>query len=468
MSAPRVVADLPDPPEVVWGRVTRSFGTGEPRIGDRLALPGPGAPLPCRVLDAEPGKRVVLAWADPESTVEITLTALAVGSRVTVVHHGAPPTRAPGLTLRWRRWADEELGPRDARWVVGLVSVGVIGVAAILAAMVWRGPPGPSTPAPSPAPVTAAPARPAPARLAPEPATGVAPSGPEARPEWAVGGDYLSWEAGGGLWIARLDRDGRLGPAQPVALPGGGAALPQLESTAGGGSWMREGYVLFVGSVARGDPRVYYRAASGGRASELLPRSALPGALTGVAMSPDGHTTIVEATVGLVARDTDTAKVRQLTEPGARWPAVSHDDATVAFVRDGHLYTVALAGGEELHHADQVAPGSGPAWTADGSLWWRRADGAAMRGRGSAAEVWLARTLPDDRPATTADGAFVAVARADGVHVLRVADGVTTIVDERLADPALVVRYGRVWLAGVDPEGHVRLSPTDATRQGGP
>lgn len=193
MSEVRRVVELPASPDEVWPEL---FGAGS-RLGldglrDHPGAEGDAGPVRWRVLDVEPGRRLTLGWREPaaESTVEVLLTRSGGGTRLAIVHRGAPPSSLPALRRRWG-----EVGRRPRRWgwvVAAVAATALVGVVAVVA---WpRG-----APVPAAAPAAAPAVEPAPVHPVVDP-PGVVLAEPRAwhasAPTWARDGRSLTWDVG--------------------------------------------------------------------------------------------------------------------------------------------------------------------------------------------------------------------------------------------------------------------------------
>jgi len=295
-------------------------------------------------------------------------------------------------------------------------------------------------------------------------------------PIWSLDGKYLAFEvnryAGNvDMYITQVTGDVPKDGVK-VALPGAANPFGGSGQVVVNPSWHKDGYAVFEGSNQGGQFRIYYRAASGGSAAELIPTNELPGDLTFPAVSPDGRAMVfVSDQTGagdIRLRDTQTGKLTQLTHsPVAEmFPMFSSDGARVLFTRknDGgeDVYELVTASGAE----SPVAGGSGdqtrPVYAADGRVVFfdgsRGSDKwdvvSALKGQ----KTTIARDvrLPlRARPAITPDGKWVAYAfndptQSDKIVISRI-DG-SKAVDiptsfTACGEPALTVQGGRTLLA---------------------
>ncbi|MCZ8545000.1 SRPBCC domain-containing protein [Mesorhizobium qingshengii] len=112
--------DLAEPPEKVWRALTMPDLLAawmmpndiRPEIGNRFAFAGPGAPIECEILDAEPERLLRYSWRerpqqgdaarqDPlDSTVTFTLArTISGGTHLRIVHDGFARTAMPAFTM---------------------------------------------------------------------------------------------------------------------------------------------------------------------------------------------------------------------------------------------------------------------------------------------------------------------------------------------------------------------------------
>jgi uncharacterized protein YndB with AHSA1/START domain len=131
MTAPyRTSVDIDAPPEAVYPYLTRAESVvswmGDYAVLD--AVPGGvfhldinGVPVRGRYLELDPPYRLLISWGHAgsdrlppgASTVEITLTAIPTGTRVTVEHRDLPPDEAAQHALGWPHFL-ARLGARAA------------------------------------------------------------------------------------------------------------------------------------------------------------------------------------------------------------------------------------------------------------------------------------------------------------------------------------------------------------------
>jgi uncharacterized protein YndB with AHSA1/START domain len=119
MSAPyRTSVDIAAPPEAVYPYLTRAeaivtwmgdYAVLDAQPGGAFHLDINGVPVRGRFLELDPPHRLVVSWGHAgsdrlppgSSTVEITLTPIAAGTRVTVEHRDLPPDEAAQHAIGW-------------------------------------------------------------------------------------------------------------------------------------------------------------------------------------------------------------------------------------------------------------------------------------------------------------------------------------------------------------------------------
>ncbi len=271
-------------------------------------------------------------------------------------------------------------------------------------------------------------------------------------PMWSLDGKFVAFEvnryAGDiDLFISQVNGDVAKDGLK-VALPGGSNPFGGSGQVVVNPVWHRDGLAVFEGSNQGGQFRIYYRAATGGAAAELIPTTDLPGDLTFPAVSPDGRTMafVSDATGAgdIRVRDTQTGKVSQLTEtPGAEmFPTFSSDGSKVLFTRkqDGaeDVFELMVSSGTDNRIVSGQGDQTRPAYAANGAVVFF--DGA--RGEDNwdlvASQGGSSRTLARDvrlplraRPAVSPDGQWVAFSYSDPTKadkvVLAKVDGSKTV-----------------------------------------
>jgi uncharacterized protein YndB with AHSA1/START domain len=86
----------------------------DPSPGGEFSLDVNGVPIRGRFLEVEPPRRLLISWGHAgstilppgSSTVEVTLTAIAGGTRVGVVHRDLPPEVAVQHASGWHHFLD--------------------------------------------------------------------------------------------------------------------------------------------------------------------------------------------------------------------------------------------------------------------------------------------------------------------------------------------------------------------------
>ncbi len=120
------------PPEVVFTFFTQPealtswMGDAaliEPRPGGRFVLHFEGRVVEGRYLAVDPPRRVVITWGrrgsrgmpPGSSTLEVTLSPEADGTRVAISHDGLPPSERERHALGWRHYLPRLLAASEGR-----------------------------------------------------------------------------------------------------------------------------------------------------------------------------------------------------------------------------------------------------------------------------------------------------------------------------------------------------------------
>ena len=106
----KVFAHFTDPAALV--RWMGEYALLDPRPGGEFTVDIGAVPIRGSYVELEPPRRLVLSWRQAgsdrlppgASTVEITLTTAAGGTRVEIVHHGLPEAERAGFELGWRHY----------------------------------------------------------------------------------------------------------------------------------------------------------------------------------------------------------------------------------------------------------------------------------------------------------------------------------------------------------------------------
>jgi Tol biopolymer transport system component len=296
-------------------------------------------------------------------------------------------------------------------------------------------------------------------------------------PVWSVDGRYVAFEvnslSGGSASLFVSEVQGEIAKdGVRIALPGGGTAMSGTNQVVINPTWMREGYVVFEGSNQGGNYRIYYRAAAGGAASELIPTTAMPGDMTFPMVSPDGKTLVfVSDQTGngdIRTRDTQTSKIGQVTQSShsEMFPIFGPDNTKIVYTRkDGggqDVFEVPVAGGTETEIAGGGGDQTRPNYVAGGAI--------AFFDNSRGTDLWdvvvfsagQKKTLARDvrlpqraRPAVTPDQQWVSWAwndptKSDKIVLARTDGSKTVTIDTNFTacgEPALTKQNGRILLA---------------------
>lgn len=347
-------------------------------IGARWEALGPDGPIHTRVVDLEPGRRVVLELAEPagESLVELLVEARDGGTAVTVWHRGAAPTRHPGLRRRWET-SLARVAPPPRRWptwaAAALLALVTIGVG-------WWSAPDPAPPEEPAPPAEPAPEEPAPPVVAAQPpaeapyadarhVTGVielarSEAGPVSGPRWC--GDLVCYRVG--LSTAAVTADGR-----PAEVPAG--PLPSRDVDVVGSTVARVAFTTSWNQVVAGVQHV----AADGRVTWVSthpdadhPRLRADRRSVVFAAGPPGAQELYEGVVGgglsvLVHAAGDQARPEPLPSGGvAYFERLAGQRWDVAWARGGERVVLA----EGVHLPAEAGPavsrsGREVAWVVD-------------------------------------------------------------------------------------------------------
>lgn len=295
-------------------------------------------------------------------------------------------------------------------------------------------------------------------------------------PVWSPDGKFLAFEVNRlvgdvDLFIAAISGD-LAKDAVRVTLPGGSNPFGGTGQVVANPVFLKDNMSVFEGSNQGGQFRIYYRAATGGAAAEMVPTTILPGHLTFPAVSPDSRSMVfVSSATGsgdIRSRDTQSGQIGQLTTTpvSEMFPLYSPDGSMLLFSRknDGgqDVYEMPIAGGAETLVAGGAGDQTRPGYTADdGVVWFDGSRGedhwdlVAMVGTTKKTLARDVRLPHRARPALSLDGRWVAwtwsdpvkgskvvIARVDGSKTVEIETGLTAA-----GEPALGVQAGRTLLA---------------------
>lgn len=262
--------------------------------------------------------------------------------------------------------------------------------------------------------------------------------------------------------------------ANKVNLPGGGGPFGASQVVVNP-AWHKDGLVVFEGSNAGGQFRLYYYQPGGGAASEMISTTEIPGDLTFPTISPDGRQLgFVSDATGkgdIRTRDTNTGKVATVmqTATAEMFPQFDSKATKILFTRKQNnsedVFETLIATGAETPviggNGDQTRPtyaANGRVVFFDGSRGEGKWDLATVTGAGGTKKV-LAKDirLPlRARPALSPDGNWVAYSYEDPTQsskiVISAVDGsrVVDIPTDHTAcgEPAIGVQAdGKILLA---------------------
>ncbi len=245
-------------------------------------------------------------------------------------------------------------------------------------------------------------------------------------PTWSADGEHLAFEVNdfgnrSDVWIWSGDR------ATQVNLPGGGGPFGGHQVVVNP-SWHASDVVVFEGSNAGGQFRLYYSLPGGGAASELISSREIPGDLTFPAGDADASMlAFVAGRTGngdIQLRDTNTGRTEVLVEsPAAELhPAFDQDGSELLFTRredgDEDIFAVDLASGEERIVRSGPGDQTRPVAAEDDAVVYFAQQGDTWSIE--AVQDGKVRTLAEEvrlplraRPAISPDGAWVAFAYED-------------------------------------------------------
>lgn len=186
---------------------------------------------------------------------------------------------------------------------------------------------------------------------------------------------------------------------------------------------------------------------------------------------------------GVFAVEPDGTNVRQLTPDGAPTGELSPDGSRLAFVRDGHVWTVRLDGGDERLLTSGADKDAEPAWSPDGGrLAFVRAGNIFVVDASGGASEQITHLSNDGftaGPAWSPDGAWIAftagglfAVRPDGSELHRIVStsGVAAGLDPAWSPDGTKLALGGFAIAvvNVDGTGYRPLTWPERSRTGQP
>lgn len=299
-------------------------------------------------------------------------------------------------------------------------------------------------------------------------------------PTWSLDGKFLSFEvnrfAGSiDMFIVPVSGDVASKAPMKLTLPGAGGG----PYGGGGGAvvvnatWHPDRIVVFEGSNAGGDYRLYYAQTTAGNAAEMIPTTELPGNLTFPAVSPNGMIMgFISNKTGngdVYTRDTTSGALSQLssTNETEAFPQFSKDGKSLLFTRKQNGSEDVFLVNVDTEATTTIATGAGdqtrPNFAGSKVVYFDGARGEGIWDLATAdasggGQTILARDvrLPTRaRPAVSPDGAWVAYSFADPTKdskvILSKVDGSKTVeistAHKACGDPALTNVGGRMVLA---------------------
>ncbi len=296
-------------------------------------------------------------------------------------------------------------------------------------------------------------------------------------PAWSPNGRYLAFEVNNyddktDLYVSVLN--GAIAEdARKVTLPGGGGPF--------GGSqvvvnpvWHPTNNIVFEGSNAGGQYRLYFYQPTGAAAYEMIPTTEIKGDLTFPAFDAKGNLmAFVSDETGngdIRIRDTNTEKITTVMQsPGAEmFPQFNEAGTKILFTRKQNnsedIFEVDIATGKESPVVGGAQDQTRPTYAADGRILFfdnsrdnSQWDLMMVSGPGGSKKL-LAKAvrLPHRaRPALSPDKQWVAVtfedpAKANSVVLIRVDGSRSVTIPTRYTacgEPALGVQDGKLLLA---------------------
>ena len=167
----------------------------------------------------------------------------------------------------------------------------------------------------------------------------VSGEGHASNPSWSPGGDWLAFEVNNyganiDLYLVEVSNGNPLNTPQKINIPGSSSSFSSGGSVVAAPSWHPRGIVIFEGSNAGNDNRLYQQTPEGAAAGQLLTSGQISGDLS--------------------------------------WPAVSTDGKHVAFVSDasgaGDIYYWDRASNQVVQAVSSPYSEMAPSYNADGSM----------------------------------------------------------------------------------------------------
>jgi Tol biopolymer transport system component len=303
----------------------------------------------------------------------------------------------------------------------------------------------------------------------------VSQAGHASNPSWSPDGGWLAFEVnnyGGNidLFLVEVSNGNPMGTPQKINIPGSSSSFSSGGSVVAAPSWHPRGIVIFEGSNAGNDNRLYQQTPEGAAAGQLLTSGQIGGDLSWPAVSADGkHVAFVSDISGsgdIYYWDRASNQVVQAVESpySEMAPRYNADGTRLVYSRKNRgsqdLFTwdgtqsTPLVGG----NGDQTRP----VWAGDSVVFFSNERGddhwdiAISSGVGEKKTIARDVRLPQRAtPAISPDGRWVAYGvedpansgkimftRVDGSSTVSLATGVVAC-----GEPALIEAGGRIFLA---------------------
>lgn len=294
-------------------------------------------------------------------------------------------------------------------------------------------------------------------------------------PVWSPDGQWLAFELNNyqgsiELYVVKVQGGTPMGSPTKMVVPGASSSFSTAASVAAAPAWHPKNQLIFEGSAAGGNSRLYFWAPGGQTASELLSATQAKDDLTWPAISPDGKmVAFVGSSTGqgdVYFWDRNTNAVTQaFTSPFSEMaPRYAPTSTELAYSRKNQggedLFVWSAAGNTPRigGNGDQ----SRPVWSGTNVVFYTnergddRWDVAVSKGAGDKQILAKDIRLPQRAaPAMSPNGQWVAYGvttpeKADAVFLTKVDGSATVEINTGFVaagEPSLVNAGGRTWLA---------------------